>query len=85
MAVLTPLLVSVFLSTATPAIPPGEVVDDPQAVVATPVEPAESEVHLDIPQGFGLGVQLSEKLQVDMQGMADDAEHGIFFGVSILF
>lgn len=81
---LAPLLIAAFLSTATPALP-GEAVDDPQTVVATPADPVEPEVQLDIPQGFGLGLQLSERLQVDIQGYGDDVERGVFVGVSFLF
>jgi|GEM_PF-5264047 len=83
MLVLAQLLLSLFLSAATPALGLGEVVEEPQTVVAAPsVEP---EVRLELPQGFGLGLQLSERLQVDMQGVADDVELGVFFGVSVLF
>lgn len=85
MLVLAQLLLSLFLSAATPALGPGEVVGEPQAVVAVPADSVEPEVQLDLPAGFGLGLQLSERLQVDMQGVADDVERGVFVGVSFLF
>lgn len=85
MLVLAQLLLSLFLSAATPALGLGEVVEEPQTVVAAPADSVEPEVRLELPQGFGLGLQLSERLQVDMQGVADDVERGVFVGVSFLF
>ena len=83
MLVLAQLLLSLFLSAATPALGLGEVVEEPQTVVAAPA--VEPEVQLDLPAVFGLGLQLSEKLQVDIQGYGDDVECGVFVGVSFLF